>query len=281
MNIAYALFPEDICKAACKTICHEVRLCGFSEPQVSKTSSGQSFQTHATQSNTAQAASNRMEILKFPNLQKICQDKWCKTHPMYWYSSYDSRTMDNQCYPSFRIYMELCGPNISESAGSLSQVKPLPHHSVHLCRMQACGRHMHNAHRLTHQPWVNHAAPSVASGPAVALRHRVNGATVAGCSSQGCAASRLAEEAALAGGAGGYVLVTGGGGYFGSRLGRELASQGLPVILLDINKPPCDIPDGAIFCQVRGRGDTPDLTAFPWMTQLNSCKPLVVIVLNT
>ncbi|XP_041812387.1 putative short-chain dehydrogenase/reductase family 42E member 2 [Chelmon rostratus] len=157
--------------------------------------------------------------------------------------------MDNQCYPSFRIYMELCGPNISESAGSLSQVKPLPHHSVHLCRMQACGRHMHNAHRLTHQPWVNHAAPSVASGPAVALRHRVNGATVAGCSSQGCAASRLAEEAALAGGAGGYVLVTGGGGYFGSRLGRELASQGLPVILLDINKPPCDIPDGAIFCQ--------------------------------
>uniref|UniRef100_A0A8C9XUI6 Short chain dehydrogenase/reductase family 42E, member 2 n=1 Tax=Sander lucioperca TaxID=283035 RepID=A0A8C9XUI6_SANLU len=45
------------------------------------------------------------------------------------------------------------------------------------------------------------------------------------------------------------VVVTGGGGYFGFRLGRELASQGMSVILVDINKPPCDIPDGAIFYQ--------------------------------
>ncbi|XP_076608339.1 putative short-chain dehydrogenase/reductase family 42E member 2 [Chaetodon auriga] len=146
--------------------------------------------------------------------------------------------------------MELCRPNMSESAGSLCQVEPLPHHSVPLCRLQACGHHMHSLPQLTHQPWVNHPAPTVASSPAVALRHRVNGATVAGCSSQECAASRLGEEAALARGAcTGKVLVTGGGGYFGSRLGRELARQGMTVILLDINKPPCDIPDGAIFCQ--------------------------------
>lgn len=72
--------------------------------------------------------------------------------------------------------------------------------------------------------------------------------------SQECAASRLGEEAALAAGISARkVLVTGGGGYFGSRLGRELAIQGMSVILLDINKPPCDIPDGAIFCQVQWR----------------------------
>uniref|UniRef100_A0A665V2Y2 Short chain dehydrogenase/reductase family 42E, member 2 n=1 Tax=Echeneis naucrates TaxID=173247 RepID=A0A665V2Y2_ECHNA len=45
------------------------------------------------------------------------------------------------------------------------------------------------------------------------------------------------------------VLVTGGGGYFGFRLGRELARQGMSVILLDLNKSPCDVPDGAIFYQ--------------------------------
>uniref|UniRef100_A0A671Y1U1 Short chain dehydrogenase/reductase family 42E, member 2 n=1 Tax=Sparus aurata TaxID=8175 RepID=A0A671Y1U1_SPAAU len=51
----------------------------------------------------------------------------------------------------------------------------------------------------------------------------------------------------------GYLWMTGGGGYFGFRLGRELASQGMSVILLDINKPPCDIPDGAVFyqCDIR------------------------------
>uniref|UniRef100_A0A3B5LSA8 Short chain dehydrogenase/reductase family 42E, member 2 n=1 Tax=Xiphophorus couchianus TaxID=32473 RepID=A0A3B5LSA8_9TELE len=45
------------------------------------------------------------------------------------------------------------------------------------------------------------------------------------------------------------VLVTGGGGYFGFRLGKELASEGMTVILLDVNKPLWDIPDGAIFLQ--------------------------------
>ncbi|TKS91930.1 putative short-chain dehydrogenase/reductase family 42E member 2 [Collichthys lucidus] len=145
---------------------------------------------------------------------------------------------------------------MTESGGSLCQVKQLPRHGVPLCRFQACsGHHMHNLPHLNHQPWVNHPAPTVASSPAVSVRHRVNGAVMASSSgggdgSQECAASRLGEEAALATGIStGKVLVTGGGGYFGSRLGIELANQGMSVILLDINKPPCDIPDGAIFCQ--------------------------------
>uniref|UniRef100_A0A3Q3NG66 Short chain dehydrogenase/reductase family 42E, member 2 n=1 Tax=Labrus bergylta TaxID=56723 RepID=A0A3Q3NG66_9LABR len=68
------------------------------------------------------------------------------------------------------------------------------------------------------------------------------------CSSLDCAVSRLAEEAALARGvSSGKVVVTGGGGYFGFRLGKELASQGMTVILLDMRRPPCEIPDGVIF----------------------------------
>ncbi|XP_056256608.1 putative short-chain dehydrogenase/reductase family 42E member 2 [Seriola aureovittata] len=146
--------------------------------------------------------------------------------------------------------MELCGPNMSESGGSLCQVKQLPCHSVPLCRLQAGGHHMHNLPHLTHPPWANHPAPAVVSSPAVAVRHRVNGATAASCSGPDCTASRLEEEVALARGTSkGKVVVTGGGGYFGFRLGRELARQGLSVILLDMNKPPCDVPDGAIFYQ--------------------------------
>ncbi|KAM8723195.1 putative short-chain dehydrogenase/reductase family 42E member 2 isoform 1-T1 [Acanthopagrus schlegelii] len=152
--------------------------------------------------------------------------------------------------------MELCGPNMSENGGSLCQVKQLHRHTGPLCCLQAGGHHMHNLPHLTHQPWVSHPAPTLASTPALAVRHRVNGAMTASCgsSSQECAASRLGEEAGLArGGSTGKVLVTGGGGYFGFRLGRELASQGMSVILLDINKPPGDIPDGAVFyqCDIR------------------------------
>uniref|UniRef100_A0A667XE09 Short chain dehydrogenase/reductase family 42E, member 2 n=1 Tax=Myripristis murdjan TaxID=586833 RepID=A0A667XE09_9TELE len=49
------------------------------------------------------------------------------------------------------------------------------------------------------------------------------------------------------------MLVTGGGGYFGFKLGRALASQGLSVILLDLHKPTWDTPDGAAFyqCDIR------------------------------
>ncbi|XP_040919093.1 putative short-chain dehydrogenase/reductase family 42E member 2 [Toxotes jaculatrix] len=146
--------------------------------------------------------------------------------------------------------MELCGPNMSESGGSLCQVKQLPCHSVPLCRLQASGHHVHNVPHLTHQPWVNHSGPAVVPSPAVAIRHRVNGATAGSCISPECAASRLEEEAALAQGVStGKVVVTGGGGYFGFRLGRELARQGMSVILLDMNKPPCNVPDGAVFYQ--------------------------------
>uniref|UniRef100_A0A665V2R7 Short chain dehydrogenase/reductase family 42E, member 2 n=1 Tax=Echeneis naucrates TaxID=173247 RepID=A0A665V2R7_ECHNA len=131
-------------------------------------------------------------------------------------------------------------------------------HSVALCRLHAGGHHIH----LPHQPWANHPAPASACSQAVAVRHRVNGATAASCSSPECAASRL-EDAAAASDRGistGKVLVTGGGGYFGFRLGRELARQGMSVILLDLNKSPCDVPDGAIFYQVWVRG-----LRLPWV----------------
>ena len=44
--------------------------------------------------------------------------------------------------------------------------------------------------------------------------------------------------------------MTGGAGYFGFRLGRTLASQGVRVVLLDLHKPLWDVPDGAVFYQV-------------------------------
>lgn len=147
--------------------------------------------------------------------------------------------------------MELCGPNMSESGGSLCQVEQLPCHSVPLCRLQAGGHHMHSLPQLTHHLWVNHPATAVTSSPVVPKRHRVNGATPGICCTQEPAPTTHGEEAALAHNAStGKVVVTGGGGYFGFRLGKELASEGLSVILLDMNKPPCDIPDGATFYQV-------------------------------
>ncbi|XP_038556255.1 putative short-chain dehydrogenase/reductase family 42E member 2 [Micropterus salmoides] len=143
--------------------------------------------------------------------------------------------------------MELCGPNMSESGGTLCQVKQRPRHSAPLCHLQASGHHMHN---LPHQPWVSHPAPAIASSPTEAICHRVNRSVATSYSNPGSAASRLGEEAAPARGVStGKVVVTGGGGYLGLRLGKELASQGMSVILLDMNKPPCDIPDGGIFYQ--------------------------------
>ncbi|KAM9394351.1 putative short-chain dehydrogenase/reductase family 42E member 2 [Pholidichthys leucotaenia] len=147
--------------------------------------------------------------------------------------------------------MDLCGPNMSENGGSLIQVKQLPRPSLSLCHLQNGGRHMSSTlHHLNHQTWVNHLAPAVASSPAVVTRRRINGAMEASCSSQDCTVSRLGEEVAVAWGISkGKVVVTGGAGYFGFRLGKQLASEGFSVILLDLNKPPCDIPDGAIFYQ--------------------------------
>ncbi|XP_006791705.2 putative short-chain dehydrogenase/reductase family 42E member 2 [Neolamprologus brichardi] len=144
--------------------------------------------------------------------------------------------------------MELCSPSMTESRGSLCQVKQFPCQSVPICRLQTNGHHGHNIAHLAQQPWVIHPAPAVASGPSVAVRNRVNTATAATCSSPDCVASRLGEEKHR-GVPKGKVVVTGGGGYFGFRLGRQLANEGFSVILLDLNKPPCDIPDGATFYQ--------------------------------
>ncbi|KAJ3600301.1 hypothetical protein NHX12_031286 [Muraenolepis orangiensis] len=59
--------------------------------------------------------------------------------------------------------------------------------------------------------------------------------------------AELGEGASLGSGSSGKVLVTGGGGYFGFRLGAELTSRGMKVILLDVQKPLADLPDGAVF----------------------------------
>lgn len=102
------------------------------------------------------------------------------------------------------------------------------------------------------------------------FRHRANGAVGALCNSPNCVLEGLDQARSGAGagpdqsrsGAGvgpdqsrsgaGKVLVTGGAGYFGFRLGRTLAGQGATVLMLDLLKPPWDIPDGAVFQQVRG-----------------------------
>lgn len=145
--------------------------------------------------------------------------------------------------------MELCGPNMQNSGGPLCQVKQLPRHSIPLCLLQAGSPGTQN---LPHQPWLKQPPMSVASSPAAACTHRPNGAQAPSFDRWGTA-SRAGEEAAMAppGLAMGRVLVTGGAGYFGSRLGRELVAQGRSVILLDVNKPPCDIPAGATYYQVQ------------------------------
>ncbi|KAM9783596.1 putative short-chain dehydrogenase/reductase family 42E member 2 isoform 2-T2 [Syngnathus typhle] len=119
--------------------------------------------------------------------------------------------------------MELCGGNTSEGRGSLCRVKQLPRQSFSLCRLQASGQSLHNL------------------PPPVALRQRANGTAT-------CRGS-LRHGASKAGSSARKVLVTGGGGYFGFRLGRALAAQGMSVILLDLNKPSLDLPDGALFHQ--------------------------------
>ncbi|KAK6312166.1 hypothetical protein J4Q44_G00178300 [Coregonus suidteri] len=156
--------------------------------------------------------------------------------------------------------MELCGPSMKDNGGSLCQVEQLPYTCVPLpdpgsagCRIQANG-HLHN-HHLNHQlqSLVSRPAPDLTSTPTPATRHRANGAVGARCRSPECAASCLDEvnDQALrgAGTGAGRVLVTGGAGYFGLRLGSALASQGVSVVLLDLHKPPWDTPDGTVFHQ--------------------------------
>lgn len=162
--------------------------------------------------------------------------------------------------------IDLYSPSMGDSGASMCQMKQLPCHGAPLRRLQACGHHTLNHSNLPHKPCLSDPSLVASSGAAPALRHRVSGATAGTCNSLNCAASRLAQEVGTAAwdSCKGKVLVTGGGGYFGFRLGKELASEGMTVILLDVNKPLWDIPDGAIFLQVILTGEeTPILLFFP------------------
>ncbi|XP_016297320.1 putative short-chain dehydrogenase/reductase family 42E member 2 [Sinocyclocheilus anshuiensis] len=112
--------------------------------------------------------------------------------------------------------------------GSLCQVEQLP------C---AC---LLDCHRQTH-------TRSAAGAP---IRHRANGAVGALCNSPDCVVATRLEGSEQGRHGAGRVLVTGGAGYFGFRLGHALAGQGATVFLLDLHKPPWDIPDGAVFQQI-------------------------------
>lgn len=112
---------------------------------------------------------------------------------------------------------------------SLCQVEQLP------C---AC---LLDCHRQTH-------TRSAAGAP---IRHRANGAVGALCNSPNCLVAARLEDSEQGWHGASRVLVTGGAGYFGFRLGHALAGQGATVLLLDLHKPPWDIPDGAVFQQVK------------------------------
>lgn len=146
--------------------------------------------------------------------------------------------------------MEVYSSNMSESGASVCQVKQLPCHSVPLLRLQAGGHH-HSLSPVACKSWTNGSPPAMGSS---AVRHRGSGAAAGACSNPECTASRLVEEVVSAaesrGPSKGKVVVTGGAGYFGFSLGKELASEGMSVILIDLNRPPNDIPDGAVFYQV-------------------------------
>ncbi|XP_077591526.1 putative short-chain dehydrogenase/reductase family 42E member 2 [Stigmatopora nigra] len=117
--------------------------------------------------------------------------------------------------------MELCSSNMRKTSASLCQVKQLPSPSVSLCRLQSGGPTPRHLSTFTRPSRPDREPP----GP----RYRPH------VDRQGSSTAK--------------VVVTGGGGYFGFRLGRALAAQGMDVVLLDIDKPSWDIPDGALFSQ--------------------------------
>lgn len=47
------------------------------------------------------------------------------------------------------------------------------------------------------------------------------------------------------------AVVTGGGGYFGYKLGCALANAGASVVLYDVHRPIWEIPNGVVCIQVR------------------------------
>ncbi|KAF5903652.1 putative short-chain dehydrogenase/reductase family 42E member 2, partial [Clarias magur] len=83
------------------------------------------------------------------------------------------------------------------------------------------------------------------------VRNRANGAVKALCNDPECSTSVRLESAGQIrrGGGGERALVTGGAGFFGFRLGKALAMQGISVILLDLHQPRWELPDGAVFLQ--------------------------------
>ncbi|XP_022523814.1 putative short-chain dehydrogenase/reductase family 42E member 2 [Astyanax mexicanus] len=121
-----------------------------------------------------------------------------------------------------------------KETGSSCQVEQLPC----ACLLEP-GTNGHYTQTRTRSSWT----------PGAPLRHRANGAVGAWCSSPDCRASSRLEAPEQPHRWGGKALVTGGAGFFGFRLGRALARQGTSVILLDLHKPPWDVPDGAVFLQ--------------------------------
>ncbi|XP_061079303.1 putative short-chain dehydrogenase/reductase family 42E member 2 [Conger conger] len=123
--------------------------------------------------------------------------------------------------------MELCSMN---DGGSSCQVEQLANgRNQSSCRIQAkdlC-------------PWSGNGTAATNT-----IRRRANGTTPNRCKSMELTARRQVKVVPMA-----KVLVTGGAGYFGFRLGCALASQGLSVILLDLVKPHWDTPDGTVFHQ--------------------------------
>lgn len=147
-----------------------------------------------------------------------------------------------------RVIMEVYSPNMSEA--SVCHLKQLPCHSAPFLRLQGCGHHTNNLPSVACKSRTNGSQSTGASSSST-VRHRGSGVGAGGCSNPECAASRLVEEAVAARGSSkGKVVVTGGAGYFGFSLGKELAGEGMSVILMDLNRPPNEIPDGAVFYQV-------------------------------
>ncbi|KAK2836184.1 hypothetical protein Q7C36_014053 [Tachysurus vachellii] len=121
--------------------------------------------------------------------------------------------------------------------GSLCQVEQLPHGCLLEPGLNGC--HSQSYKRTGRM-----------SGNA-GVRNRAYGAVKALYSSPDCSPSVRLEstEQILKSGGGEKVLVTGGAGFFGFRLGKALAREGISVILLDLHQPRWELPDGAVFLQ--------------------------------
>ncbi|KAJ8344930.1 hypothetical protein SKAU_G00291230 [Synaphobranchus kaupii] len=129
--------------------------------------------------------------------------------------------------------MELCS---MKDGGSSCQVEQLANACVSERNQSPCRIHAKGL-----RPWPGNSITATST-----VRHRANRTTAGRCKSVEFPARRQ-DDAEFTG----RVLVTGGAGYFGFRLGRALASRGLSVILLDLVKPRWDIPDGTVFHQLK------------------------------